>query len=355
MTVLDIGTNFMGCFIDGERVKSNCPRRFIFCLLFKDGAGHQAFVGSTNVRSIPPKIIDPFDYSSIAFLQACSEKRSFKSLWGYTFAAVFLTFCFYIGGYPMKWCNETDLFFSVPSPDRRPDWIPASWLASCLLYHLQTVEINSFPISEAINHQERSSKALSLHLGRALYPSLSLINHSCGPSACLITARESYGVLIALKSIPTGGEITIDYMPAEHKLGLKRAKMFDEFYFFCNCTTCYSGFGTPDPEEVTILICPECKSQYPVKKKCPGCESLEGYRLFQRLDLREIKELEERAGRQDVDLEACTRILRDAQSVIQPPSKTLDRVQNLFCYACIYCYGMWTLEPWFLSDYLIFI
>lgn len=253
----------------------------------------------------------------------------------------------------MKWCNETDLFFEVPSSTRRPDCIPASWLASCLLYHLQAVEINSFPISEAVNRQERSPNAFSLHLGRGIYPTLSLINHSCEPSACLLIARESYGVLIALKSVPAGGEITIDYMPSIQIPSKKKAELFKQFHFYCTCTTCYSGCKTTDLEEVTILICPECKLQYPAKKQCPGCGSIEGYCLFQKLDSCEIKEMEERAKRQDFDLEALTRIFKDAQSVIQPPSKTLNRIQNLFSFACIYCYGMWTVEPWFLSPYIM--
>ncbi|KAM3175663.1 hypothetical protein ACTXT7_008103 [Hymenolepis weldensis] len=284
-----------------------------------DGAGHQAFVGSKNVRRIPPKIIDPFDYSSVAFLITCSEKQSFENLWGYTLAAVFLTFCFYIGGYPMKWCSETDLFFKVPSPNRRPDCIPASWLASCLLYHLQAVNINSFPISEVISRHERRLGSMSIHLGRALYPTLSLINHSCEPSACLVIGREGYGVLIALKSMPAGSEITVDYKPSKDILSKKKAKLFEEFYFHCTCTTCNSGCKISDLEQVTILICPECKLQYSAQKQCPGCGSIEGYCLFQKLDSCEIKEMEERAERRDVDLETFTRILKDAQSVIQPP------------------------------------
>ncbi|VDO02897.1 unnamed protein product [Rodentolepis nana] len=137
----------------------------IIRILFKNEPGHQAFVGSDKVRRTPPKQIGSFDYSSVAFLPACSEKRSFENLWSLTMAAVYLTFCFHIGGYPMKWCRETDLFFELPSASKRPDCIPASWLASCLLYHLQTIGINSFSVTELAGKEKFDEGRSRNHIG----------------------------------------------------------------------------------------------------------------------------------------------------------------------------------------------
>ncbi|VDL19353.1 unnamed protein product [Hymenolepis diminuta] len=61
-----------------------------------DCQGHQAFKGAEETRDAPPAVFDPSDYSSIAFLSSCSEKRNCHQLQTFTEAAIFLTYCFYV-------------------------------------------------------------------------------------------------------------------------------------------------------------------------------------------------------------------------------------------------------------------
>ncbi|VUZ39298.1 unnamed protein product [Hymenolepis diminuta] len=94
---------------------------------------------------------DPFDYPSTVFLSPSSDQHETHLLCIFTKAAVFLTHCFYLGGYPTKWIDETDIFFSNPSPTIQLKIIPASWFAACTPYHIQAVNINNFGISETIS------------------------------------------------------------------------------------------------------------------------------------------------------------------------------------------------------------
>ncbi|VUZ39304.1 unnamed protein product [Hymenolepis diminuta] len=62
---------------------------------YTSAKGHQAFKGAEETRDAPPAVFDPSDYSSIAFLSSCSEKRNCHQLQTFTEAAIFLTYCFY--------------------------------------------------------------------------------------------------------------------------------------------------------------------------------------------------------------------------------------------------------------------
>nr|CDS28367.1 SET and MYND domain containing protein 4 [Hymenolepis microstoma] len=264
--------------------------------------------------------------------------------------AVFLTFCFHIGGYPMKWCNETDLFFELPSARNRPDCIPASWLASCLLYHLQTIDVNSFSVAELTDQEKRKLDSNRVYLGQALHPTLSLINHSCLPSASVLTTTDGYGVLIASQFIPVGGEVTIDYISGSNGSVNRNSQLFKKFYFNCTCAACYTEL-TLLPERGTFLICPQCRSTYPLARQCPICESTLGYRLSNKIDSEYNDKIRKRVEKMDFDLETFRRFLKDVQSIILPPHKALDLARYFHDFALHYRYGMWTLEPWSQKDF----
>ncbi|KAM7539252.1 hypothetical protein Aperf_G00000057337 [Anoplocephala perfoliata] len=111
---------------------------------YKGGRGHQAFLGSKHVRAVAPTAFDSSDYASIAWLAACSDKHTYKKLFQYTITAVFLTYCLF------------------------------------------AAEINSFNLYETIAQNASFSRTKREAYGKALYPTLSLINHSCNPSALVI-------------------------------------------------------------------------------------------------------------------------------------------------------------------------
>ncbi|KAM7536885.1 hypothetical protein Aperf_G00000084336 [Anoplocephala perfoliata] len=92
--------------------------------------------------------------STVAWMCA-SSRRHEKHLWGFTVIALYLTYCLHLAGYPMKWFDEVeenmDSFFSTPSPSNCPSRIPASWIAACMLFHIQATSINSFYFENSLD------------------------------------------------------------------------------------------------------------------------------------------------------------------------------------------------------------
>ncbi|KAM7534812.1 hypothetical protein Aperf_G00000107999 [Anoplocephala perfoliata] len=178
--------------------------------VYQGGRGHQAFVGSNVVREHPPPVFDPADYSSVAWLSTCSDKINREERWKFTVAAVFLTYCLFAGGYQMDWVGNMNM--NLPSPINRPECIPASWVAACLLYHLQSAEITHFSLLNRLNRERRQQMSGYTELGVIVYPTIALVNHSCNPSAFVTTTTGGFASLITLKPLSAGSEISIAYI-----------------------------------------------------------------------------------------------------------------------------------------------
>lgn len=88
-----------------------------------------------------------------------------------------------------------------------------SFAGTLLLKYIMAVASNAHEISELIevdNGSEVGITTESLEVGAALYPLLSLTNHSCDPNV----VRHSYGDAVVLRSIQaiTKGEQVISYL-----------------------------------------------------------------------------------------------------------------------------------------------
>ncbi|VUZ46601.1 unnamed protein product [Hymenolepis diminuta] len=175
---------------------------------YKGGTGHQAFLGST-IRAIPPTLFDPSDYSSIAWLPENTDTVAPETKWNNTVVAVYLTYCLYIAGYPVDW-EYTDMLRKLPSPANRPKCIPASWLAACILFHWQSTNITSFEIGDKIGLQRHNKKFKCAELGKAIYPTIALVNNSCDPSAMVVFGNGGEASLVTLRRLSAGSEVSIN-------------------------------------------------------------------------------------------------------------------------------------------------
>ena len=107
-------------------------------------------------------------------------KRSFGDLFKRSLSAVYLTKCLLAAGY-----------FNPGEPSEND----LKFVASLMLRHLQSCSCNAYEISEM--EKEGESK----EIGGAVYPSISLTNHSCHPNVarhnigtkCVLTATRFIG------------------------------------------------------------------------------------------------------------------------------------------------------------------
>ncbi|GAQ78424.1 Tetratricopeptide repeat like superfamily protein [Klebsormidium nitens] len=97
-----------------------------------------------------------------------------------------------------------------------------------------------------------------VQLGQALYPTASLLNHSCDPSAAVSFAGDRVCVR-AVKRLQPGEELTLSYGPqkGETRTADRRKWLWERYAFVCNCGAC-AGDQTSDVL-MTGLKCPQSK------------------------------------------------------------------------------------------------
>lgn len=94
--------------------------------------------------------------------------------------------------------------------------------------------------------------------GRGLYPTLSLMSHSCLANARYEVSSDParFVRVRARRQISPGEEITIQYVPAS--LGQPRRRLeLSDWYFECHCERCQDV--TERATFVSALKCPQCR------------------------------------------------------------------------------------------------
>ncbi|XP_048213469.1 histone-lysine N-methyltransferase SMYD3 [Perognathus longimembris pacificus] len=74
-------------------------------------------------------------------------------------------------------------------------------------------------------------------VGVGLYPSMSLLNHSCDPN-CSIVFNGPHLLLRAVRDIKAGEELTICYLDVLMTSEERREQLRDQYYFECDCIRC---------------------------------------------------------------------------------------------------------------------
>lgn len=91
---------------------------------------------------------------------------------------------------------------------------------------------NSIPLGDGGEH------------GHGLFALICRCNHSCAPNARYIW-RQDLGreLLIAIRPISLGGEITVSYLGDQARTGARQAKLRKGFNFTCSCVLCADAFA----------------------------------------------------------------------------------------------------------------
>ncbi|XP_075719021.1 histone-lysine N-methyltransferase SMYD3 [Rhinoderma darwinii] len=76
-------------------------------------------------------------------------------------------------------------------------------------------------------------------VGVGLYPSMSLLNHSCDPN-CVIVFEETRLHLRTVKEIPQGKELTISYIDVKTPSHMRQMQCERQYCFTCDCHRCMS-------------------------------------------------------------------------------------------------------------------
>ncbi|KAM4040268.1 histone-lysine N-methyltransferase SMYD3 isoform 2-T2 [Anomaloglossus baeobatrachus] len=160
-----------------------------------------------------------------------------------------------------------------------------------------------------------------------LYPSMSLLNHSCGPN-CVIVFEGTRLNLHTVKEIPKGEELTISYMDVKMPSHMRQMQCQRQYCFTCDCHRCMSK----DKDE----------------------DMLAGGEQASREMEQSLSTLEELRSHGDLNeaLDLCKKLINSSQL----PSKNIHQLKALDCAMdiCIQLkmweealhYGLQTLEPY---------
>ncbi|CAH2219938.1 SET and MYND domain-containing 4 isoform X1 [Pelobates cultripes] len=99
----------------------------------------------------------------------------------------------------------------------------------------------------------------SSRLATAVFPVLSLLNHSCNPNTS-ISFQGRFVTVRASRPIQKGEEVAHCYGPHKSRLPIEeRQKLLMAQYFFtCQCEACTEELGSTD--KLTDFCCPKCQS-----------------------------------------------------------------------------------------------
>ncbi|KAF8568308.1 hypothetical protein P879_01693 [Paragonimus westermani] len=242
----------------------------------------------SGARHRPGCDLQADDYSTVGWLTSNSNKRAPHDLWQRTVAAVFLTYCLSAGGYPLDWDHDRCL----RDPTSPSSWpldtrLPASWAAACILHQIQAIASNAHSFSaeyycccaEAVDDSKRVTKPISqqpststrgcspgvelsnvntCEVGSALYPILSLINHSCNPNVAHVYLANGHCGLYALRVIRAGDALygNYGYHYATHSLAERQRLLLDQYCFECQCEACLENWSNLNLD--LKLQCQQC-------------------------------------------------------------------------------------------------
>ncbi|XP_064633432.1 SET and MYND domain-containing protein 4-like [Lineus longissimus] len=186
------------------------------------------------------------DLRTVRSLMTHDSDRTPADLFLRAIKAVFLLKCLQKGGFFGEEAKSEDVVF----------------VGGLLLSLLQLCPCNAHEVSEIEVSRKGIRHAKSLEIGAGLYPTMSLLNHSCNPTV----VRHYYGdvcVVRAIRNMRKGEEIVDNYgaLWAVHPKKFRQDKLKDQYYFNCQCDACLDDWP----------IYPEMPDNMPPALKCEKC------------------------------------------------------------------------------------
>ena len=104
---------------------------------------------------------------------------------------------------------------------------------------IQVAEMNS--PSQLVEHQQKAAKNVDIGVG--LFPTASLLNHSCEPNTEMFRSSSSHSptsLFVAARHIEEGEELTISYLhdTSAKPVHERREYLLYNYGFRCDCPLC---------------------------------------------------------------------------------------------------------------------
>lgn len=236
-----------------------------------------------------PDLIYKNDYASILSLQDHATDYDYDSMMGYSLTAVYMMEAF-IDNFPSI----------IPTEEEQ-----RLLIGSIVLRHLLQIQTNVISILD----QDLQSLALIGHslkeveekpIGVGLYPTISLLNHSCRPNILCLFYKNRF-VARASSSIDCGTEINYCYGPSVNRMSKldRQTRLQEQYFFVCACDCC----ANDKENECRALVCPKCDGPVIYNRdlthRCLNCQAN---------DIIQVRDALRRIGELKLELEELSRI-----------------------------------------------
>ncbi|KOX74156.1 SET and MYND domain-containing protein 4 [Melipona quadrifasciata] len=167
------------------------------------------------------------------------------------------------------------------------------FLAVAMLHNLQVINCNAYEIVENI-YDKKTHAWEPRHIGGAIYPSVSLTNHSCYPNVVRHSYPSGIVALRALRFIGKGTEILDCYGPhwLSERLESRFEYLWKKYRFVCACEACAQNWQYP-LHEIMNFKCKVCSKIIGTialnEKHMQNISSKQCHNCTEKIDLKKIK------------------------------------------------------------------
>ncbi|XP_069701173.1 SET and MYND domain-containing protein 4-like isoform X2 [Periplaneta americana] len=228
------------------------------------------------------------NYKAVYQLMPHLEDMQAEDLFQYTMTACMLT---------LYLCYYTD-YFKMEDPALSPSQMleeqksVVCLVGGLILRHIAQLVCNAHAITKLDRAQpDREDQQVvtesQVRVATAIYPTASMMNHSCDPSI-INSFYNQFLIVRACKDIPKGGEVFNCYGPHFRHMGLQdRQEILKSQYFFtCSCGPCSLQRQHDFQERFSALQCSECRGpllrmeESDHKMMCADCGHCQGFTRF---------------------------------------------------------------------------
>ncbi|XP_063002825.1 SET and MYND domain-containing protein 4 [Elgaria multicarinata webbii] len=220
-------------------------------------------------------------------------------------------------------------------------------LGEAMLRHMLQLQCNAQAVTalRATGFEDRPiASREQVRLATALFPVVSLLNHSCDPNTSVTFGGRTAEVR-ALEPIPRGQEILHCYGPHRCRMGAarRRERLLSQYFFECRCQACSeelqpSARKRASCSEDRLFCCPDCQMPMQGERgmlRCSSgaCKALLPEDHFQ-CQLRELQQLTETAleplehGEPGRSVELLQKCRLDAKNFLSPVHLTVGEIED---------------------------
>ena len=236
------------------------------------------------------------NYKSVFHLMPNSEHMIPEDLFQYTIGGIMLYMvmerCLYFNETVRLKAKESckplyDGFLDSSKINNSPAEESYKFVAYLLSRHIQQLVCNAHAITDIHNTETDSTHVISqeqVRIATAIYPTTSLLNHSCEPS---ITNSFSKGGVLAvklIKDVSKGDEIFNCYGPDYRRAGFRERQdvLKSQYFFNCDCVHCIQS--KEEEERYDAFKCKCGAGVIMSLANCASCNIKVDHNNMQRLD-----------------------------------------------------------------------